>query len=701
MIWKHLGFVATVGLTVAATLDAQPMPFLSEEHYRLLVGEISGDAAYEHIRFHTQFHKPRGGHLGLMEVARYYEARAREYGLEDVRLIKQKASYPGWEGGSGDLWLVEPELERLASTLQTQLHLGDNSRSADVTAELVDAGAGANDGDYASKDVRGKVVLAWGSPATVMSAAVWKRGALGLVLRPDPSSAQAIQYPDQVRWFGVPVESDGEPKQEGTWAFGLSHAQGVELAKRLSESATPVKVHARVDAKFGDSWQVMVEGFLRGAEIQNQDVVLTGHLQEEKFSANDDGSGSASTLEVGRALAKLVREGRLPRPRRSLRFWWTTEIGSERQFFADEPQEVKNLFVNVNQDMVGANQGQDTLRVQNVTRVPFSRFHFLNDVTEAVVEFIVRTNTAQLAMGQAGTRQPYSRPILSHLGTRHRYAAKMVPFHNNTDHMVFNEAPIGVPAVTFTNWPDNYIHTTDDDLWNIDRTQLQRNAFAVAAIAVTMANAGDATADALMTEVFARGTRRIAEAFDVGTRLMRQRRSNGAQAFRLATNQVEQAVQREIRALSSIGSVSPGKKVAIDGLAASFRKIGGSFQVELTSYYHLTTGEGKLPSMQLDGKERELEAVVPKLTAGPTEFLEGRNRIQNVPGLHTLMAFEILNFVDGRRTGLQIYDAVSAEALQAGSDYYGTVSPDHVRRYLDSLVAAGLVTLAPARGKGR
>ncbi|MBI5379927.1 MAG: right-handed parallel beta-helix repeat-containing protein, partial [Nitrospirae bacterium] len=36
-----------------------------------------------------------------------------------------------------------------------------------------------------------------------------------------------------------------------------------------------------------------------------------------------------------------------------------------------------------------------------------------------------------------------------------------------------NEAPIGVPAITFTNWPDNYIHTSDDDLWNIDRTQLQ------------------------------------------------------------------------------------------------------------------------------------------------------------------------------------------------------------------------------------
>ena len=40
-------------------LSAQPVPFLSEEEYDWLSNEISGDAAYEHIRHFTQFH--RGG----------------------------------------------------------------------------------------------------------------------------------------------------------------------------------------------------------------------------------------------------------------------------------------------------------------------------------------------------------------------------------------------------------------------------------------------------------------------------------------------------------------------------------------------------------------------------------------------------------------------------------------------------------------
>lgn len=697
---RNVLFVLTVALASsrAPLAFGQPAPFLSESEYRHLAAEISGDASYEHIRFHTQFHKPRGGAPGLMEVARYFEAKAREYGLENVGLIPQKASYPGWEGKSAELTLVEPEVERIASTLQTQLHLADYSRSTDTIAELVDVGAGAAEGDYAGRDIRGKIALAWGGATEVMKEAVWKRGALGLVLRPDPSSAQAVDYAHQVRWTTLPRESEDADKKPTTFAFVLSHAQGAALAGRLRDSKNPLKVRAKIDASFSEGWQVMVEAFIRGSEISDQDVVLTGHLQEEKFSANDDGSGSANTLEVARALAKLIKEGALPRPRRNLRFWWVTEIGSERQLFADHPEEAGKLLVNVNQDMVGANQGQDILRTQNITMVPFSRFHFLNDVAGTVVDFVVRTNTAELAKGQAGTPQPYSRPILSRLGSRHRYNAKLIPFHNNTDHMTFTEAPIGVPGITFTNWPDNYIHTTDDDLWNIDRTQLQRNAFAVATIAYTIARAGGAEGEAIAGEVFARGSRRLAEAFEVATRLVRSD-SDRARAFRLATNQVRQAVLRENQALRSIAAVAPGKKTLLDALSASLQKIGQSHQLELVAYYRAVTGDARLPAIQYTEKEKELQGLVPALASGPAEFLEGRGKVKSVDKLHPLMAFETANFVDGRRNGLEIYEAVVAEALQGGEDYYGTVSPEQVDQYLKNLAEVGLLTLSPVKAR--
>ena len=37
----------------------------------------------------------------------------------------------------------------------------------------------------------------------------------------------------------------------------------------------------------------MVEGWIRGTEIHDQQIVLTAHIQEEMTSANDDGSGCA------------------------------------------------------------------------------------------------------------------------------------------------------------------------------------------------------------------------------------------------------------------------------------------------------------------------------------------------------------------------------------------------------------------------
>jgi hypothetical protein len=41
--------------------------------------------------------------------------------------------------------------------------------------------------------------------------------------------------------------------------------------------------------------------------------------------------------------------------------------------------------------------------------------------------------------------------------------------------MVFNDRRCGVPGISLTNWPDTYIHSTDDDLLAVDAaTQPQR-----------------------------------------------------------------------------------------------------------------------------------------------------------------------------------------------------------------------------------
>jgi len=57
------------------------------------------------------------------------------------------------------------------------------------------------------------------------------------------------------------------------------------------------------------------------------------------------------------------------------------------------------------------------------------------------------------------------------------------------------------------------------------------------------------------------------------------------------------------------------------------------------------------------------------------------------------MARECYGFVDGKRSFLDIYRAVHAEALSAGEFYYGTVTPDSVKGLLDEAVEKGVLKL--------
>jgi hypothetical protein len=173
-------------ITATVQVSAQDLPLLDPAKVRLLSQEISGDAAYKHIRFLSQLHRPRGSEK-LWAAATYVEAKAKEAGLTRVALIKQALTEPPWNTNFADLWIVGDRPERIASTLQNDVHLADHSRPADVTAELVDIGGGT-DTEITGKDVRGKIVLTFGQIATVMRSVVIGRGASGVIVYPDPAA---------------------------------------------------------------------------------------------------------------------------------------------------------------------------------------------------------------------------------------------------------------------------------------------------------------------------------------------------------------------------------------------------------------------------------------------------------------------------------------------------------------------------------
>src|SRR5207253_10451091 len=99
------------------------------------------------------------------------------------------------------------------------------------------------------------------------------------------------------------------------------------------------------------------------------------------------------------------------------------------------------------------------------------------------------------------------------------------------------------------------------------------------------------------------------------------------------------------------------------------------------------------PLGALSEKERTLASKVPKNAGTLGEYLRHKQEIEGPKGLHPLMGFEALNYVDGRRSILDIYRAVRAESLSAGEWYYGTVKLEDIEELFNAAEKAKAVEI--------
>ncbi|MBV8855700.1 MAG: hypothetical protein JOZ02_01950 [Acidobacteria bacterium] len=293
---------------LAGVCRAQTTPFLSDEEIRMLSNEISGDRAFEHIRWLSHWHRDSGME-GFFKARDYVMQAAREAGVDEVRFIDQPLAGPNYTAREAELWMTEPVELKLADIGEQAVYLADMSRDADVTAELVDIGDGTEDA-LKGLDVKGKIVLTSGPPQRAVETAVAKRGAVGVVTYQTSENKSPLDYPDQIAWSRISAAPPAGTK--GTFAFVLPPRKGDTLRRILHTDAVQdffatgkparggrVVLHAKVDTDFGETpgHTGFVEAVIRGTRPEAQQIVLTAHLQEEKSSANDDGSGCANLLE--------------------------------------------------------------------------------------------------------------------------------------------------------------------------------------------------------------------------------------------------------------------------------------------------------------------------------------------------------------------------------------------------------------------
>ena len=710
---NKLWLAMALALTMGSMARPQKPPLLPEKDVAALANELSGETAIRNLEGIASYHRQRGSQ-GFHEAAELVAERLRSYGLSDAAILQFPAdgkvyygtqrSRPAWDAEFAELWEVKNAGApvRLASFDAEPVVLAEDSESADVTAELVDVGEGTKESDYAGKSVRGKLVLVSAQPEAVQDLAVGKFGAVGIIsYAQNQKTAWSGENEDAIRWGHLDTFSKNK-----TFAFMVNLKTANALKQRLS-NGEKIRLHALVKAAQHPGNYEVVTASIPGADakLRDEEIVYSCHLDHQKPGANDNASGCATILEVARTLQKLLGEGKLARPARTIRFIFPPEIegtlallnsealtfdsiawhkyfkdGREEWEFMDAakekalpggPEWAKRIKAVVHMDMVGG--GLETKAVFHVTRGPMSFPSFVQDVAWAFAEFVNEQSYEFAATGNA------KYPLLSFEGGKEPLRAEYSLYTMGSDHDVYQDSSFGIPAIYLNDWPDRFIHTNLDTPANIDPTKLKRAAFIGAASGYFLAN--------LTAQTYR----------DVSDQSLIIRFNEMGEAPRRVEQLTPDESVRMLRLWSELSmakwqSLAKFNSMIIDAISlTSDLEKQQQLLAEMRGAEAPPTGDGLLKfarnsslkgPMEVFGSNYLTDELSKRGVSTKPKLLE----YTGLWGGGEEYAYEVLNFTNGIRNAQQIRDAVSAE--------YGPVPLELVVEYLKALEEAGVVTLA-------
>ncbi|NOX96052.1 MAG: DUF4910 domain-containing protein, partial [Alphaproteobacteria bacterium] len=301
----------------------------------------------------------------------------------------------------------------------------------------------------------------------VVDLAIAEHGAAGIIsYAPNQRSAWWREDDRLVRWGHL----SSFPETEA-FAFMISLGEARRLQARLA-AGEELRFHGKVDAYHDRRGKYSaVTASIPGADksLRKQEIIFTCHLDHPRPGANDNASGCVAILEAARTLKKLIGEGRIERPKRTLRFLWPAEIEGSLIYLNADPKAAKRIKANIHLDMVGGNQ--NTKAVFRISGGPESLPSFISDLAHEIGAF-VNTQTDIHAAGGV-TEFPLTAPE----GGKESFLALMEGIDLGSDHQIFNEGSWRIPGIYLHDWPDRYIHTNYDSAANIDPTKLKRAAF--------------------------------------------------------------------------------------------------------------------------------------------------------------------------------------------------------------------------------
>jgi hypothetical protein len=695
--------IAVILLTSGAVL-AQMTPWLywtllPQEQMDEIIGEASGETAWNTVMETGGYNKDRltEEYAGTFYEAQYIYDQLKHYGLPGAEIVR----YPGretWNAVKGELWEISPGRQKLASYKDMTAMLASGSTTSDVKAELVWVGRGTKE-EIERANVEGKIVVTEGSISSVHNLACLKLGAHGVIAI---SSSRPYFDPLQILWRGIRSRR-GKSPQAPKFGFHLPVREGDYLKRRLLRGEK-IEVHAQVEAKMEPYELQNLVCHIPGTDPGAGEIIFSAHLFEgyTKQGANDNKSGSAVILEVARLLHTLIEEGRLPQPKRTIRFLWGPEFSGTGPWVKANKEIMEKTLCNINMDMVGEWLSKNKA-FMCLMRTTYGNPHYINDVMENYYRFLGEGSRERIQNRRNFFKIPHR--IVAPTGADEPFYYSIETHYGASDHEVFNDWGVQVPGVMMIVWPDLWYHTSGDRVDKSDPTQMKRASIIGAAAAYTIANADDNMAVKIAGETTSNGTRRLGHQFVAGLEsLNKATEKNFSTSYKTARILVEAAVTNEKATLDTILELADNKAEARKYLVKMKKTIEMIGKAHLDALkIHMEAVARKLHvkpvKIQRTDLEKKAARIVPKPTARVkmNGYREYRKFIMQVPkeerdkfpydGRRDIAsASELHLLINGKRSALEIKNMLDAQ-------YPRKSKLQSILNYLEILKLAGLIEM--------
>ena len=644
---------------------------------RIIDEELSGERALEAATHMTAFYRSPGA-SGYHRATDFVADLFRENGFDKVWVERYPLdgetkyvtqSMPlAWDPFSAELRIGSAQGELLVSYEDAPSCLPwwtPPTPKGGVTLDLVDVGTGERPEDYQKQDVRGKVVLirstdrasGWGHAATLAMDA----GVAGIVT--DYMLYQTAPFRTR-ETLPEPVMLLRMPGIRNTaWAIVVNYPAAEKLAALAANGGTKVFADVQCTTFRGEGQNLLAE--IHGTDKADEFIQFVCHATAGTKPGANCASGPALQAEMGRTFAKLIASGKIPRPRRSIRFLVNVEGQGTKNYVHNHPKAIDNTHVVIALDSVGHDQ-EKCKSALLFYHSPDSVPTYINDFYGSLMEQTPKE-----------TRWVFhnvnSIPFVNFL--EHPYC----PWSDNKYYPAF-----GIPSPLLMSWPDLYFHTDHLTADNLDAKVFKRGGTTTALAAYLLACAGSDEVEDIMRVVGARSQSRLASIAMAG--------KGGPEEGRVRSRLEHYARRDQEAVASAISLADDADKARLESTSAAIQKEIGDRLTEVSSWLSSDAGA---PEEYAPGNvvpRRLVMRDAPGLAG--TDYWDLYDMWQEMEGRDPKMRYdslriigdEIWNFVDGKRS-------VNDIAAAIGAEFDFDIESRHVLKLFQGLVKEGFVAL--------